>query len=995
MQSLKLNTIYTHSGNLFSRAFLVRDGVDVQKKVIIFDSDAELRVFQRCYDAVADQASVFIKTASNTPELFFSTRWTFLVSKDILLGSTPDFYQYTKKKITIIGWQKISKDDLVKLLIDAEYSFDKHLEKSGVYKAEGDTVTIRTFYDDTVLTISFFGNEIDGIFEFDSVSGEIKKQLKEATLYGYFWERLLQNNSLEVIFQKIHPACVVFSSLDFWENLSEAKKYTESYIDFSEVGTKGIDLGREDVDIENLDGFQELLKKNGSRISIYTRNRKTVERFCEYNDVPKVDIFDIGNISAESFCYEEKKWKQYVITDDVIGNIFVKKRYKRTLAKNLDLLLQIKSGDYVVHVDHGVGIFRQIILKDLSGVKREYVEVEYRESDKLFVPVSELHRLSKYIWNEDPKLTRLDSTEWSKVVRATEVEVEQIARELLEMYANRAIAKGYSFFSFPKEEMAFRKAFPYAHTDDQETSIEEVLEDMASENPMDRLLSWDVGFGKTEVAMNAIYRAFLNRKQSALISPLVVLAFEHYESLQKRLESFWVNVAILTRVSTTREEKDTLKWLRDGTIHCVVGTHRLLSEDISFKNLGLLVVDEEHKFWVMDKERLKKLRANLDILSLSATPIPRSLNLALNGVKKVSVLTTPPPMKKAIKTLAAKYDLSLIKEAVEFEFARDGQVIFIHNRIQTIETLKSDLEKLLWKKAKIIITHGQMNGEQLEDRILDFKLGKYNILLSTTVIENGVNFLHANTIFIDDAGSFWLSQLHQLRGRVWRKDIEGHCYLLYRKDILADDAKKRIITIVNHSHLGAGFEIAMRDLEIRGAWDILGIKQSGRSKETGLSLYLQLLEQKIEELKTGQSRQRVDCKIELDISYYISDDFFASEVDKIAFFRNLESMENEADLDFTYDTFRQGFDELPEAVENLFLVLKARLRLAQYWVCLLKKVMHNYFFEFDRSTDVPKLRKFMELDRTGDFVIVTAHKVRVETKHWKNHKDFLRSLLGI
>jgi transcription-repair coupling factor (superfamily II helicase) len=306
-------------------------------------------------------------------------------------------------------------------------------------------------------------------------------------------------------------------------------------------------------------------------------------------------------------------------------------------------------------------------------------------------------------------------------MKSTEADVERIAQELLEIYANRSLAKGFAFLPFPKEERVFRESFSYVHTQDQESAIAEILSDMSAIEPMDRLLSGDVGFGKTEVAMNAIYRAFLNHKQAIVISPLVVLAIEHFESLTKRLEPFGVNVAVLARVSTTKEEKQVLQGLRDGSIHCVVGTHRLLSPDVEFRNLGLLVIDEEHRFGVLDKEKLTALKSNLDILSLSATPIPRSLNLALNGVRKISVLTTPPPLKKAIKTTAIKYDLKSLKQAIEFEFERGGQVLFIHNRIATIETIQKDLEKLLGKKAKIIITHGQMDGGALEDRILDFK----------------------------------------------------------------------------------------------------------------------------------------------------------------------------------------------------------------------------------------------------------------------------------
>ena len=519
--------------------------------------------------------------------------------------------------------------------------------------------------------MGFFGNEIDSIYQFDSHTGELRTKLEKAIFSPKLSQEFFIPRGKNAWTDFFSNVLFFFVALDFYEKKNILRKELGSVIELSEVGHVGQSLGIEDVDIQNLEELKSLLQDKNQQIFVYTKNRKTLEHFCEYNDCKLPEIHETGNIGAESFAYMKGKTRQVYLTDDVLGNIFVKRRYRRTLAKNLDLLLQIKPGDFVVHIDHGIGIFRQMLVKDLSGVKREYVEIEYRENDKLFVPVSELHRLSKYIGDENPKLTRLDTTEWSKVMKNAEADAEKVAQELLEIYANRSLAKGYSFLPFPKEERTFRGAFQYVHTPDQEQAIEEILHDMAAIEPMDRLLSGDVGFGKTEVAMNAIYRAFLNRKQAALISPLVILAIEHFESLSKRLEPFGVNVAVLSRVSTTKEEKIVLQGLRDGTIHCVVGTHRLLSPDIEFQNLGLLVVDEEHRFGVMDKEKLTAMKANLDILSLSATPIPRSLNLALNGVRKISVLTTPPPLKKAIKTTAIKYDISLIKEAIEFEFDRD------------------------------------------------------------------------------------------------------------------------------------------------------------------------------------------------------------------------------------------------------------------------------------------------------------------------------------
>lgn len=780
--------------------------------------------------------------------------------------------------------------------------------------------------------------------------------------------------------------------LDFFDWLEKLKKLNPIILsDTPSDNSK--DLWINILWIDSLEKLSEVLKNKENTIEIYTKNVKTITNFIEYNDI----IWDIEIIETsgsvrylESFLYNSTLY----ICDDILSNIFIKKRSKRSLSKNIDLLLEIKPWDYIVHIDHGIWLFRSIIIKDLSWIKREYLEIEYKDNDKLFVPISELHRISKYIWDDEVKLTRLNSKEWEKTIKKTEEEVEKIAEELLEIYAKRNITNGYSFVPFPEKEKEFANNFQYKHTLDQSNSIQEILDDMEKVKPTDRLLVWDVGFWKTEVACNAIYRCLLNKKQVAFISPLVILAYEHYETIIKRFTGLWYKIEVVTRIEKPSKIEKILKELASWEIDIIIWTHRLLSEDIRFKNLWLLIIDEEHRFWVIDKEKITKIKEKIDILSLSATPIPRSLNFALNWIKDISIISTPPPLKKPIKTYALKWSDEAIIDAIKKEFERDGQVIFIHNRIATIDATKNYLQKLLWPKIKIVITHGQMNWIEVEDRILDFKNHKYNILLSTTVIENWVNFLNANTIIIDEADKFGLSQLHQLRWRVWRKDKEWYCYLSYRNENLADDAKKRIVTIVNNTHLWAWFEIAMRDLEIRWAWDILGIKQSWRSKETWISLYLRLLEEKIEELKNWKKKLNNLCQIELWLSFYISDDFFSSEADKIHFFRNIESIETEDDLDFTYDTFIKWNDYISEEFENLFLILKSRIVLSKKWVVSLKKVGKSYIFELDKTLWVEEVKNFLDkFDKTWDFVIITIHKIKVETECFAWDKDFLMKII--
>ena len=681
---------------------------------------------------------------------------------------------------------------------------------------------------------------------------------------------------------------------------------------------------------------------------------------------------------------------EWFLSDDVLSPLFVKERTGKSVADRMDLLLKIAPGDYVVHRDHGVGVFHGTEKKSLGGNEREFVRLEYAGNDVLFVPLSEVFRISKYIGEDKPKLQKLGGTEWKKAVEKAEMDAEKVAVELLDIYAKRKLASRPPNVAHPEEEESFRKAFQYAHTADQLRAVEEILADLAGDEPMDRLLSGDVGFGKTEVAMNAAYRSVLNGRQVAFVSPLVVLAYEHSESLTKRFEPYGVKVAVLTRFTREAEERLILKGLKDGTIDIVVGTHRLLSTDVRFRDLGLLVVDEEHRFGVLDKEKIAAFRENVDILSLSATPIPRSLNLALSGVRKVSLLTTPPPRKKPIVTSVARWDKDLVRNAVEMEIERGGQVIVLHNRVRSLAKIEAEIRTACApRELKIAVTHGQMSGTELEDRILEFKHGDFDVLLSTTVVENGVNFLRANTILIDEADEFGLASLHQLRGRVGRKDVQAYCHLLYRKEILPDDSKKRLVAIASNSHLGAGFEISMRDLEIRGAGEILGLKQSGRTKETGLPLYFRLLEEKVAELSTGKKRAP-DTKIDLDFSYGIPDSFFDSEIDKLHFFRSLESVRDEKELDYSRDGFLEGRDKLPEGVENFFLLVRARIRLAKLKVASLRKMGNSYVFEFAEGTEVADLRKFLEIDKDGTFVFTGNGKIRVETGEYSGDLDFLQ-----
>lgn len=469
---------------------------------------------------------------------------------------------------------------------------------------------------------------------------------------------------------------------------------------FAEIKTpESVDSGIENVEMENIVELLERIKnaeKNNTKIEFYTRLVPSVKNFLENNSLEHIKIHETKYRNLASFCIKEKNpfqiEKKLVIADDILAKIFVKDRKSGSIAKNLDLLISLQSGDYIVHRDHGIGLFVAIVKKKMGELEREYLEIHYAEGDKLFVPITEIFRISKYLGSDDVTLTRLGGKEWERTLRETDEELQKIAENILELNAKRKIALGRAFGKFPAEEQKFRDDFPYEYTADQYRGIMEVFADMEAEIPMDRLLSGDVGFGKTEIAMNAAYKAFLSGAQVAVISPLVVLAMEHYESFVERMEKFGVRIALFSRMNTPKEAEKILEKMKNGEVDVVIGTHRLLSEDVVWKKLGLLIVDEEHKFGVIHKEKIKKIRAGIDILALSATPIPRSLNMALSGLRQISLLGTPPKKKKPIETIITSWNENIIKNAIEFELKRGGQAIIVHNRIAGIESIQQEIE---------------------------------------------------------------------------------------------------------------------------------------------------------------------------------------------------------------------------------------------------------------------------------------------------------------
>ncbi len=1019
---------FSHSSCATARLFNMKSFLHWGwKNIIITDSDTDIQLLQSFARDVLGSPIQYVDTLAEFWSMYEATTGIFCVPISLL--ETHGNIEYIEKHSLhrIIRNTEQTIECTIEKLIEFWYTHTQNLGELATYRREWSILSLTDGQSGNMIHIEWFDTEIDSIIEIDSYNDirkhkntiSIKNQnIKQTPIDRKIWEL---NTDLLSLLSSTTECKIILIGCDFHSYIESLRNIAD--IHFTEFHREdSISL---DVDIPYMSHIDEFLiflreKYVHQKISIYTRFSKTVQDFLEFHKLNTIDVIETPKKWLESFIMnpvsiiksvevsDNIPWK-IIITDDIISQVFVRTRNKKSIAKHLDLLLSLKPGDLVVHREHGIAIFYSVTHKVTGTMKREYLELHYAEWDKLFVPLTEIYRVSKYLGNPDIALTKLSGKEWERTMEKTTEEIEAIALDIIETNARHSIAKWRSFAKFCDKELDFQKAFAYEYTKDQSSAIMDVFADMESDNAMDRLISGDVGFGKTEVAMNAIYKAVLSGTQVAMISPLLVLADEHYETFVERLTPFGVRVSILTRMSSTQEVNITLEELRNGSIDVIVGTHRLLSEDIRYKKLWLLIIDEEHKFGVTHKDKIKKIRAGIDILALSATPIPRSLNLALSGLKKISIIATPPKKKKPIETIITRWDEWSIAHAIRYELHRGGQVIILHNRIRGMESIMREIEEILeniqylssekkWdefskRKPSIIITHGKMTGDQIEERIHGFKKREYDILLSTTIIENGVNFLSANTIIIIDPEEFWLASLHQLRGRVWRKDIDAYCYLMYRKPELSKDEKERLITIANNTHLGAGFEIAMRDMEIRGAWDVLGIKQSGRSKDIWLTLYFRLLEERIAELREEKKRH-ILTKIELDISYVIPTEYFLSEADKLNFFREIENLETIEELEEMENDMSPLFkDNQWNTWNHLFLIIRSRMILSEYKVVKVSKIGINFVFDLSEDTSVYDAKRFLEkFDNQKRMSLLSVKKIRVESRYWKSNEDFLKSL---
>lgn len=684
------------------------------------------------------------------------------------------------------------------------------------------------------------------------------------------------------------------------------------------------------------------LRRDSYRVLVVTGHRERADRLVELlqdEEIPAQFSPDVDHNLQMGSClvttgsletgFEFPAFKLAVYTDlELYGKRRVKRHKTAKVEKGLRLTqADLKEGDYVVHVNHGIGQYLGVETMEVGGHKKDYLKIKYAGQDRLYLPTDQINLLQRYVGLDDqpPRLSKLGGSEWARVKKRAKESVKELAGGLLKLYAEREALPGFAFPPDTPWQHDFESLFPYEETPDQLTAIAEVKRDMEKPRPMDRLLCGDVGYGKTEVAIRAAFKAVSSGKQVAVLVPTTILAQQHHRTFSERFENYPINVAVISRFQSPGEISKILEGLKNGTVDIIIGTHRLLSADVVFKDLGLVVVDEEQRFGVAQKERLKEMCKHVDVLTLSATPIPRTLHMAMVGVRDMSVIETPPEDRYPIRTYVVEYDEQIVQQAIRRELARKGQVYFVYNRVQTIDRMYSELQELV-PEARIAIGHGQMDEAVLERVMLDFYNGEYDILLCTTIIETGMDIPNVNTLIVYDADHLGLAQLYQLRGRVGRTNRVAYAYFTHRKDkILTEDAEKRLQAIKEFTELGSGIKIAMRDLEIRGAGNILGPEQHGFITSVGFEMYCRLLEESIRELKGEVEHTPPEPVLDLEIDAYIPDEYVPDPKQKVELYKRIIELGSLEECDDLEEEILDRFGDLPTPVRNLLQVARAKI----------------------------------------------------------------------
>ncbi|XCF06378.1 transcription-repair coupling factor [Tamlana crocina] len=878
---------------------------------------------------------------------------------------------------------KVSIDFVNEVLFEYKFKRVDFVTEPGEFSVRGGIVDVFSFSHDQPYRIEFFGDEVDSIRTFDVENQLSIEQIKKINIIPNVANKLMEEKRqsfLKYIAQKtvigIKNADLLFSRIDdFYAKAEEAFKSLSSEIKHAEPSELFCDstlLKKQLLDFTLVEFGASAVMSNGVETShnqivefnttpqpafnkqfnllIEDLNKNHNKGYTNYIACVSEqqakrfhDIFDDSNLEVSPYNtvilslhqgFIDHDAKIVCYTDHQIFERYhkfhLKNGYAKKQAITLKELTNLDIGDYVTHIDHGIGRFGGLQKIDVEGKKQEAIKLVYGERDVLYLSIHSLHKITKFNGKDGkpPKVYKLGSKAWKTLKQKTKARVKHVAFNLIKLYAKRKTEKGYQYNPDSYMQHELEASFIYEDTPDQSTATADIKADMESERPMDRLVCGDVGFGKTEVAIRGAFKAVDNGKQVAVLVPTTILAYQHYRTFRERLKDFPVTVDYLNRFRTAKEKRETLEALGEGKVDIIIGTHQLVNKNVKFKDLGLLIVDEEQKFGVAVKEKLKTLKDNVDVLTLTATPIPRTLQFSLMAARDLSVITTPPPNRYPIESHVIRFSEETIRDAVSYEIERGGQVFFIHNRIENIKEVAGMIQRLV-PDAKIGIGHGQMDGKKLEQLMLQFMDGAFDVLVSTTIIESGLDVPNANTIFINNANNFGLSDLHQMRGRVGRSNKKAFCYFITPEySAMTDDARKRITALEQFTELGSGFNIAMKDLEIRGAGDLLGGEQSGFINEIGFDTYQKILNEAIEELKENEFKDLYnepeddkvyvkDVTIDTDFELLFPDDYINNISERLNLYTQLNNLNNEEEIKTFEKDLIDRFGELPKQVADL------------------------------------------------------------------------------
>jgi len=888
-----------------------------------------------------------------------------------------------KNTLAIHNGDKLSQDFVNEMLHELDFERVDYVYEPGQFAIRGGIIDIWSFSNDRPYRVELFGDEVDSLRTFDPVSQlsvkdhghvsiipDVQKQAVKEVRQSFLayipqttsiWLKnfeLIQEHvangfeksetkysELQGETKRLEPSELYLSEDAFLSELSAFHQVEfdrpsifqpDVEIEFSHTPqtafNKNFDLLINDLSNHQRNGFQNFIfASNPKQLARLHQIFEDILQNRESSEKP-FDFIGINTAIHEGFI--DHKLKVVCYTDHQIFERYHRYKLKEGFADaerqiTLKELTDLKPGDFVVHIDHGIGEYSGIQKIEVNGKMQEAIRLIYSGGDVLYVSIHSLHRISKYVGKEGtaPKINKLGSNAWQNLKNKTKKKVKEIAYDLIKLYAERKMKKGFAYSPDTYLQTELESSFIYEDTPDQEKATAAVKSDLEKPYPMDRLVCGDVGFGKTEIAIRAAFKAATDGKQVAVLAPTTILTLQHYKTFKKRLEDFPVTVDYINRFRTSKEQKDILKRLEEGKIDILIGTHRLAGKDIKFHDLGLMIIDEEQKFGVGVKDKLKTMRVNVDSLTLTATPIPRTLQFSLMGARDLSIINTPPPNRYPVQTELHTFNEAVIRDAIYAELTRNGQVFFIHNRVQNISEVCAMIKKIV-PEAEVEFAHGQMDGKQLEDVMMRFIEGEFDVLVSTTIIESGLDISNANTIIINQAQNFGLSDLHQMRGRVGRSNRKAFCYLLCPPlSSLTTEARKRLSAIEQFSELGSGFNIAMRDLDIRGAGNLLGGEQSGFITDIGYETYQKILEEAMEELKETEFKELFeedknrkyvsDCQLETDQDVYIPDDYVNNITERMSIYRALGDIEDATALDTFQAGLEDRFGPIPSAVERL------------------------------------------------------------------------------